>query len=66
MNNLLQPELGLIQNLKAFSDICSILVGVPSGTLIGPLNQAASQLSVVLSQLDVNLDSTKSKYVKTA
>jgi hypothetical protein len=56
----------LIQNLKAFSDICSVLVGTSSGTPIGPLNQAASQLSVVLSQLDINLDNTKSKYVKTA
>jgi hypothetical protein len=56
----------LIQNLKAFSDICSTLVGVPTGVPIGPLNIAASQLSVTLAQLDINLDSTKSKYVKTA
>ena len=56
----------LIQNLKAFSDICSTVVGTAPGVPLGPLNVAASQLSVTLAQLDINLDNTKSKYVKTA
>ena len=55
----------LIQNLKAFTDICSTVVGTAPGVPLGPLNAAASQLSVTLAQLDINLDSTKSKYVKT-
>ena len=56
----------LIQNLKAFADICSVVVGTAPGVPLGPLNAAASQLAVTLSQLDINLDSLKSKYVKTA
>jgi hypothetical protein len=56
----------LVQNLKAFTDICSTVVGTAPGVPLGPLNAAASQLSVTLAQLDINLDSTKSKYVKTA
>ena len=55
----------LVQNLKAFTDICSTVVGTAPGVPLGPLNAAASQLSVTLDQLDINLDSTKSKYVKT-
>ena len=55
----------LVQNLKAFTDICSTVVGTAPGVPLGPLNAAASQLSVTLAQLDINLDSTKSKYVKT-
>ena len=45
--------------------ICSTLVGVPSGAPLAPLNAVASQLITTLSQLNTNLDSTKSKYVKT-
>jgi hypothetical protein len=56
----------LVQNLKAFTDICSTVVGTAPGVPVGPLNAAASQLSVTLSQLDINLDNIKSKYVKTA
>ena len=56
----------LVQNLKAFTDICSTVVGTAPGVPLGPLNAAASQLSITLAQLDINLDSTKSKYVKTA
>jgi hypothetical protein len=56
----------LVQNLKSFMTICSTLVGVPAGTPLAPLNAVASQLITTLSQLNTNLDSTKSKYVKTA
>jgi hypothetical protein len=45
--------------------VCSTLVGVPPGTPLAPLNVVASQLITTLSQLNTNLDSTKSKYVKT-
>ena len=56
----------LVQNLQAFTQICSTLVGVPPGTPLAPLNVVASQLTTILSQLSTNLDSAKSKYVKTA
>jgi len=56
----------LVQNLQSFMTICSTLVGVPAGTPLAPLNAVASQLTTTLSQLNTNLDSTKSKYVKTA
>lgn len=56
----------LVQNLQSFMQICSTLVGVPAGTPLAPLNAVASQLITTLSQLNANLDSTKSKYVKTA
>jgi hypothetical protein len=55
----------LVQNLQAFTQICSTLVGVPPGTPLAPLNVVASQLTTILSQLSTNLDSAKSKYVKT-
>jgi hypothetical protein len=55
----------LVQNLQSFMTICSTLVGVPDGANITPLNDAASQLITILSQLNTNLDSTKSNYVKT-
>jgi hypothetical protein len=55
----------LVQNLESFMTICSTLVGVPAGTPLAPLNAVASQLTTTLSQLNTNLDSTKSKYVKT-
>lgn len=55
----------LVQNLQSFMQICSTLVGVPSGAPLAPLNAVASQLITTLSQLNTNLDSTKSKYVKT-
>jgi hypothetical protein len=55
----------LVQNLQSFMTICSTLVGVPDGVSITPLNDVASQLITILSQLDTNLDSTKSNYVKT-
>ena len=55
----------LIQNLKVFTDICSTAVGTAPGVPLGPLNAVASQLSVTLTQLDINLDNIKSKYVKT-
>jgi hypothetical protein len=56
----------LVQNLQSFMTICSKQVGVPPGTPLAPLNAAASQLITTLSQLNTNLDNTKSKYVKTA
>jgi hypothetical protein len=56
----------LVQNLQSFTKICSTLVGVPPGVPLAPLNAAASQLTTTLSQLNTNLDNTKSKYVKTA
>lgn len=56
----------LVQNLQSFMTICSTLVGVPAGTPLAPLNAVASQLITTLSQLNTNLDSTKSKYVKTS
>lgn len=56
----------LVQNLQSFMQICSTLVGVPPGTPLAPLNAVASQLITTLSQLNTNLDNTKSKYVKTA
>jgi len=55
----------LVQNLQSFTQICSTLVGVPPGTPLAPLNAVASQLTTTLSQLNTNLDNTKSKYVKT-
>jgi hypothetical protein len=55
----------LVQNLQSFMQVCSTLVGVPPGTPLAPLNVVASQLITTLSQLNTNLDSTKSKYVKT-
>jgi hypothetical protein len=55
----------LVQNLQSFTQICSTLVGVPPGAPLAPLNAVASQLTTTLSQLNTNLDSTKSKYVKT-
>lgn len=56
----------LVQNLQSFMQICSTLVGVPAGAPLAPLNAIASQLTTTLSQLNTNLDNTKSKYVKTA
>lgn len=56
----------LVQNLQSFMQICSTLVGVPSGAPLAPLNAISSQLITTLSQLNTNLDNTKSKYVKTA
>jgi len=56
----------LMQNLQAFMQVCSTLVGTPSGTPLAPLNAVASQLSTTLNQISSNLDNTKSKYVKTA
>jgi hypothetical protein len=56
----------LVQNLQSFMTICSTLVGVPPGAPLTPLNAVSSQLITTLSQLNTNLDSTKSKYVKTA
>ena len=55
----------LIQNLQAFMQVCSTLVGTPAGTPLAPLNAVASQLSTTLNQISSNLDNTKSKYVKT-
>ena len=51
----------LINNLKAFMDICSALVSTPPGTPLGPLNIVASQMSLVLSGLQQNLEGIKSK-----
>ena len=56
----------LTENLQAFMQVCSTLVGTPSGTPLAPLNAVASQLSTTLNQISSNLDNTKSKYVKTA
>lgn len=56
----------LVQNLQSFMQICSTLVGVPSGAPLAPLNAISSQLTTTLNQLNTNLDNTKSKYVKTA
>ena len=55
----------LMQNLQAFMQVCSTLVGTPAGTPLAPLNAVASQLSTTLNQISSNLDNTKSKYVKT-
>jgi hypothetical protein len=56
----------LITNLNAFMNICSTVVGTAPGVPIGPLNMAASQMVTTLNQLQVNLEDTKSKSVKTA
>jgi len=51
----------LFSNLKAFMDICTTLVSTPPGTPLGPLNMVAGQMSLILSGLNQNLDSLKSK-----
>lgn len=55
----------LVQNLQAFTQVCSTLVCTPPGTPLAPLNAVASQLSTTLTQINSNLSNTKSKYVKT-
>jgi hypothetical protein len=52
----------LINNLAAFAQVCSILVAVPPGTPIAPLNVAATQLQGSLKALQANLNNLKSKY----
>ena len=52
----------LIENIQAFSTICSTLVSTPPGTPLAPLNTAALQLNGVLDSLQSNLNNLKSKY----
>jgi hypothetical protein len=52
----------LISNLSSFATICTTLVSTPPGTLIAPLNVAATQLVGSLNALQANLNSVKSKY----
>jgi hypothetical protein len=56
----------LITNLQKFTTVCSTLVGVPAGAPLGKLNAIASELTTTLSGLETNLESTKSKHVKTS
>ena len=44
---------------------CSKQVGVPSNAPLAPLNKVASELVTTLSGLETNLNSIKSKRVKT-
>jgi hypothetical protein len=65
-NTTVQLLSQLITNLNAFMDVCTSVVSTAPGTLIGPLNFAASQMVTTLNQLQANLEDTKSKYVKTS
>lgn len=51
----------LIVNLKAFTEICSVLVSTPPGTPLGPLNAVSKQFATVLGTLQQNLEDVKSK-----
>jgi hypothetical protein len=65
-NTTVQLLSQLITNLNAFMNVCTSVVSTAPGTLIGPLNFAASQMVTTLNQLQANLEDTKSKYVKTS
>ncbi len=65
-NTTVQLLSQLITNLNAFMNVCTSVVSTAPGTLIGPLNFAASQMVTTLNQLQANLEGTKSKYVKTS
>jgi hypothetical protein len=47
----------LIVNLKSFMQIASSQVSTPPGTPLGPLNMAASQMQLILENLDADLSS---------
>jgi len=47
-------------------NVCSTVVSTAPGVPISTLNMAASQMVTTLNQLQVNLEDTKSKSVKTA
>jgi hypothetical protein len=64
-NTTVQLLSQLITNLNAFMNICSTVVSTAPGVPIAPLNMAASQMVTTLNQLQVNLEDTKSKSVKT-
>lgn len=51
----------LVSNLKAFMDIMSKQVSTAPGQLLGPINIAASQMSLTLNAIQNNLESIKSK-----
>jgi len=51
----------LLSNLKAFMEICGVLVSTPAGTPLTPLNLAAEQMSNSILSIQNNLDSIKSK-----
>ena len=51
----------LINNLSAFCQVCSTVVGTAPGTFIVPLNAAADQLSAQLKVIQGNLEKLKSK-----
>ena len=55
----------LIDNLGAFCQVCSKVVGTAPGTYIAPLNIAADQLSTQLKVIQGNLEKLKSNTVKT-
>ena len=55
----------LIDNLGAFCQVCSKVVGTAPGTFIVPLNIAADQLSIQLKTIQGNLEKLKSNTVKT-
>jgi hypothetical protein len=55
----------LIDNLGAFCQVCSKVVGTAPGTFIAPLNIAADQLSIQLKVIQGNLEKLKSNTVKT-
>jgi len=65
-NTTVQLLSQLITNLNEFMNVCTSVVSTAPGTLIGPLNFAASQMVTTLNQLQANLEDTKSKYVKTS
>jgi hypothetical protein len=54
----------LIDNLGAFCQVCSKVVGTAPGTFIVPLNIAADQLSIQLKTIQGNLEKLKSNTVK--
>jgi len=47
----------LIVNLKSFMQIAASQVSTPTGTPLGPLNMAASQMQLILENLDADLSS---------
>lgn len=49
----------LIVNLKAFMQVAASQVSTPTGTPLGPLNMAASQMQLILENIDADLSSSE-------
>jgi len=50
----------LIINLQAFMQVAAVQVSTPLGTPLGPLNAAANNMSLILQNLEVDLNNIKS------